>query len=438
MNKILIISDYFAPDNEIGAIRLTKISKYLSLSGFSVDVLKRGFSTRKEDILLKNDLKYINKIFEVNNSGFFRVLYKKLYTQNIDNRYNENEKKKTIIKSLKKVFILRQVKLFIFYVIGFLIDINYKNNAVKKTKINFTAYDLFLSSYGPLSNHSIGLFLKKKFKNVLWIADFRDPIRNDVYPDIIKYFFGLYEKKIINYADIITSVSPNFIYNPTHKLNVISNGYDLDDYNDHCDSLYGNDKFVFSYTGSLYNGKQDITVFFKILKELIEEKIIIEEDLEIIYAGKNANLFSDQYKNLLSDNIINNFGYVTRKESIDIQKKSNILILASWNEIDYQGHITGKLYEYLMSKKPILCIIEGTVPNSLLKEIISIAKIGCCYERANSQIDYFVLKEYIKNHYLIWKTKTNTDFLQNTEYINQFNYKNIVNQLINLIEKHIT
>lgn len=431
MKKLLIISDYFAPDNEIAAVRLTKIAKYLVLSGYIVDVLRRGNSGRKEDPLLKRDLIYFNKIYFNYNSGIFNFIYNKLFVIPVNNQkiISKRQKYKLLINKNNFFILLKNNILAILYE---LINYNYFKYFTSNLKIKFNEYSIVFSSYGPMSSHFIGDYIKKKSKNIFWIADFRDNVGNNSnIPLLIKYYRKYLEKRIVNKADMITIATSECCCRKSSKIHVIPNGYDIDDFV--MPNYNGkNKKFIISYTGTMYNGMCDLLIFFKIISELIDDGIISYNEIEIKYLGRDSDIFLRQAKIFSIDKIIKNYGFVSRTESLNVQNNSNALILMAWNSFENKGVLTGKLYEYFMAKKPILCFISGNKINSELKKMIMESKSGFCFEEANFNNDYNIMKNYIKEIIFSWK-KNKQIFYPDVEYIEKYNYKSIVNNILELI-----
>jgi len=430
LKKVLIISDYFSPDNEIAAIRLTKIGKYLALSGYTVDVLRRGASGRKEDILLKYDLQFFNQIYENVNNGINKYLYYFYHCRN--NNISSNILKK--MTNIKEIFFIKQIKILLYNFFSILINLNYYHNAINRKDIKIETYNYIISTFGPASNHLIGLNFKKKNKNIIWIADFRDTLRDNIFTFMFRMNKLYLENKIIKYANIITLVSYGCFSLKSSNIYIIPNGFDIDDYQLNNEKHSTNNKFIISYTGSIYSNKSDIRILFKIIKELLEENILNQSDFAVQYLGKNQIDFYNQASVYLRDEFIINSGFVTRNESLKKQKESDMLILASWNDKNEQGIITGKLYEYFVSNRPIICFISGNLPDSKLKEMIIKSNTGCCYEEANSKIDYEIMKNYIKQQYINRKEGKPLNYSPNSSYIDQFNYKNIVNNLVKIME----
>ena len=60
--RILIISYYFAPQNVIGAVRPTKLAKYLTRMGHEVTVISGGGLDGKTDPTLERDLQELKDV----------------------------------------------------------------------------------------------------------------------------------------------------------------------------------------------------------------------------------------------------------------------------------------------------------------------------------------------------------------------------------------
>jgi hypothetical protein len=163
MKRVLFVSYFFYPDNAIGAVRSTKILKYLSKShNFSCDVLTIENDAIK-DYFDANQVYYTNKFV-------IKTKSKNLGKISIQKKQNFSEFKKNSIKLKNIKSKLRKIKNFLNQYIIF-----YKSKKTIK-KMDIMCYDAIFSTYGPSVNHLIGRFVKKLHKNIIWIADFRDPV----------------------------------------------------------------------------------------------------------------------------------------------------------------------------------------------------------------------------------------------------------------------
>ena len=81
-----------------------------------------------------------------------------------------------------------------------------------------------------------------------------------------------------------------------------------------------------------------------------------KNDLQINFIG---DISDDVKVEIENHNLTENasfIGYVSHREAIEYQKKSQVLLLLIPNVEKSEGILTGKLFEYLTAKRPILAI----------------------------------------------------------------------------------
>jgi len=452
LKDIVIVSEFFAPNNRIAAVRSTKLAKHFKLAGnYNITVISKELEHNDViDTILRKDLKYVDKHITISYIGYIsklRNLISKLGIKitSIDELQVEKEKNGDInIINITKLFLWRKSLVFIskcLYALlcGLLLDAintkNYIHNSEKIIKSRINNCDMIFSTYGPFSSHIIGSQLKKRWPKAFWIADFRDPVVTPVTPPKHSKYFKLISKAIQT-ADIITGVTDMCIkgFEEKHrgKLYAMCNGFDRDDLQDI--GMAPLAKFTLTYAGLLYKGRSDLSVVFKAISELINEKYIDKNYIVINYAGRSEIDFMQQVEKYDLAEAVNVHGFIDRRRSLELQINSSLLLLASWNFNGYTDVITGKFLEYLMINKPIVCAITGNLANSKLKEIITEANNGIVWEEANDKVDYPVLKGYIVEQYERFINNKPPRFEPNMEYIEQYNYENIAQQFIDLIE----
>lgn len=421
--EILIIADWFSPENIIAAVRPTKLYKYWKKLGHKVTVLIRekfilmddniSDNINQDDIIRVNTETIINKIIgkgkknfgvkqnmpEVVKKGFKIKLRDKLVQINMRFRYKKfYSKSKRIIKRLDKQF------------------------------------DLIFSTHVPIVCHEIANYAKKMNPGAFWIADFRDPpIETEtVHASGKKKDINLAGKKCKN-ADLVTAVSrgclDELFLPKTFKSCVVTNGFDKEDFASIVKTK-DNSLFKISYTGALVFAGRKFSVFFKALSELITENKIDKSKLELHCVGWRSENFLVQAQEYNLDAVVR--GVVSKKDALSLQQSSQILLLASWNTSTRKGVLTGKLFEYMAAEKPVIALIEGDVPNSETKEIIERTQIGFCYERATD--NFQELKDYIYSLYKEWIGSGRLCYNANVAEVEKYNYKNIAEQMLQLVE----
>ncbi|WP_374055124.1 glycosyltransferase [Rossellomorea sp. FM04394] len=435
--KVLIVSRLFSPYNTIGAIRPTKLSKYLNQhENFEVDVITSKDDKYSIDSILEIDVKDIPNIYRISNSEKFnKVESILLNTNNIKNQTSRNVLK---VRKNNKNGILNWFKKFVKHALLIANEYDYYRQ-LKKHEINYAKYDIVVSTYSTLGNVLIANFIKKKGESVKWVADFRDPIYVDSIPFGFKRFMKLFLNKYLNNIDAITTVSEGtqenlFLQNYKKLVQVIPNGYDLEDIDSNIQKQKKFEKFTLTYTGQLYSGKRDLSILFKAIKELITEGVVNESDIMFSYAGNSYNDLFNQANKYDLTNIISDNGLIERKNALILQKRSHILVMATWNNSNSRGIVTGKFLEYMMINNPIISLVNGNLEGSKVKEIMNYCDLGITYESPNHDKDFNQLKEYLLRHYLMYK-QGEIIFSPNKREINRYNYKEITENFIHVFNE---
>jgi glycosyltransferase involved in cell wall biosynthesis len=413
MKKVLIITYYWPPSGGAGVQRWVKFIKYFSkynIKPFVITVDPKLASYPLTDSTFKNDIPedtnvYLTKTFEP------YTYYKKINKKEIPyagfaNESNPNFIQKTARFIRGNFFIPDARKGWNKFAYSKALEI------IKKEKI-----DTVITTSPPHSTQLIGLKLKKEL-NVKWIADLRDP-----WTDIYYYKSMLhtkwaklkdlrYEKKVLEYSDQIVVVS-NSIQKlmaaksekiKPSKINIIPNGYDSDDFK--IADAENDDSFTISYTGTITKEYPTESLF----------KALIDTNSKIYFTGQ-----ADELTKVNFNDTANFSNHVSHKDIIKVLLKSDLLILIIPEIKNNEGILTGKLFEYLGAKKPILCI--GPTNGDAAK-IIDDCKAG-------KSFDYSDLKgitEFIK------KCKKNT-FIVDNNSSNNYSREHLTMQLSNVIAK---
>lgn len=263
--------------------------------------------------------------------------------------------------------------------------------------------DTVITTGPPHSLHLIGLRLKERL-GVKWLADFRDPWTTIGYhkqlklTEASKQKHKTLEKQVLNKADqvIVTSflTKEEFQQITNKPIEVITNGYD----NEFVEAISLDSKFSIAHIGSLLS-KRNPEVLWEILSELVLENHNFAQDFQLTFVGAVSENVLQSIKKYNLSNYINNVGYVTHIESIKYQKKSQLLLLIEIDSNDTKCIIPGKLFEYIVSNRPILAM----GPNgSDVEKIIKETNTGnyFCYD------EYKSLKSIILTYYKAFQNKT--------------------------------
>jgi glycosyltransferase involved in cell wall biosynthesis len=107
-------------------------------------------------------------------------------------------------------------------------------------------------------------------------------------------------------------------------------------------------------------------------------------------------------------------------------KSSSMLLFFDFNNDNYKGILTGKLFEYLASGRPILSF--GIINDA--SKMIEKANAGVNVNETN-------LIEKLNYYYKLYEKDKTLGFKHNWEYINQFSRENQTKKLAKLIEEVI-
>ncbi|NCC98673.1 MAG: glycosyltransferase [Bacteroidia bacterium] len=369
--KILIITYYFPPSGGSGVQRWLKFVKYLpefNVEPIVLTVDEHYASYPQYDDSLMVDVAKDLRV-EKTKTREILSLYKKISpTKEVPYGGFSNEKKPNLFQKISR------------FVRGnfFLPDPRrgWNRYAYKKACeiIEQENIQTFITTSPPHSTQLIGLKLKKRFPAIKWIADLRDPwteiyYNKDLYQTkLARYINKHYEIQVLKTADKIITVSESCKsmfekkVDVKGKINVISNGYDEDDFSN-VETNKDNSNFVISYIGVL-SPQYEIDTFIAAVKQLSKT---IKQKLLIRFVGQVYQGSKDKLDNLGLK--IEYVDYVPHKTAVSYMLSSDILLLIIPNISDNKGILTGKLFEYIAAKQQIALVgpVNGDAANIINK-----------------------------------------------------------------------
>ncbi len=449
MKKILFVCNYFSPDATIAAIRTTKLVKYLKKSGYEVDFLACKNDSLSEDEILANDISSVEVTYAHNSKKFL----------NADKRWKkllEPIKKKKLADMSNRERVNPKTGHIEFYpyetAYPFLGSIEYISNikkqkdyfkSVKKWLETADAYDYLITSYGDAFSYYAGKYYHKLHPETKWVFDIRDAIyRYKFTPCYVSFIPKIMEKRVWKEADVITGISqgicdrvPEKYSSKVHKL---TNGYDISDRENIIpEALSGKEALTMTFTGSMYGGLQKLTPLFKAIRELINNGELEKDFIQYHFAGTESakNVFLIQLKEYDLENQMINHGKLDRKATLKLQCSSDVLLAPSYDfEINKGGVITGKFFEYMSAKRPMIVVVTGDIETSEIGQITRECNLGAVYEEAHHNTDYELLKAYVLK---ICQKKRITGEIPcelRIENVEQYDYRNITQELVKILQ----
>jgi glycosyltransferase involved in cell wall biosynthesis len=298
--------------------------------------------------------------------------------------------------------------------------------------------DLLFSTSLPFTSHIIANTISKK-TGIPWIADFRDLWSDSHYDDnstLRKKMDRLIETKVINNADALTTVSEPLkqqLLRRHSKFNdkvfVIYNGYDPDDYSPPKTEYSAH--FNITFTGRMYDidfqkkGRTPELLFHALAQLNKEKRIDLAKVMVNIYGEYPSDLYELIHKYQLQDSV-KCLGSVPFRESFTAQQHATILLLLNWDDSDYKGVVTGKIFEYLGARNPILAI---PFPNRSVDAILNKTKAGITITDLHS------LKSQVSLWYQQYIDKGEVTYTGITREIERFSRKKATDDLSRIFEE---
>ena len=397
--KVLIITYYWPPAGGPGVQRWLKFVKYLP--AFNVQpivyipenptypITDFGLikDVSKDVIILKN------KIVEPYQIASF---FSKNKTKKISFGIIPNQKKQSLL-----VRFLLWIRGNIFIPDARFLWINPSVRYLKKY-IQENQIETIITSGPPHSLHLIGLKLQKQLP-IKWIADFRDPWTTIGYHKELKLskFAQKKHKKlehlVLNCANeiIVTSKTTKVEFQQiTQKpITVITNGFDTE----LLEKQPLDFKFSLAHIGSFLS-ERNPKILWESLTELCIEVENFKTDLQIKLIGAVSDTVLKTISEYNLSKYVTNLGYVSHEDAITHQRKSQVLLLIEIDSPETKSIIPGKLFEYMVSERPILALGPK---NSDFAEIINQTRTGTFFEYSQKQL----LKSKILEYYNLYKAK---------------------------------
>jgi len=426
--KLLIITYYWPPAGGPGVQRWLKFVKYLP--DFNIQpivyipenptypIIDNGLESEVSEnaIILKN------KIFEPYGlaSFFGKSKTRKISSGIIPNQKKQSFLEKTLLWVRGNIFIPDARFLWVKP------SVKYLSKYIRENNI-----DTIVTSGPPHSLHLIGLQLKKDL-GVKWFADFRDPWTTIGYHKALKLSSSAEKKHKALEREVLTSADTIIVTSKTTKtefeaitskpIEVITNGYDVEKIS----KQPLDDKFTLAHIGSFLS-ERNPRILWKALKELTKENAAFRNDFQLKLIGAVSQEVLDTITEFKLNNYVLNLGYVSHQEAVEHQKKSQVLLLIEIDSEDTKSIIPGKLFEYMVSERPIVAIGPE---DSDFAEIITSTNTGVFFTYDEKEKLKTLLLKYYQEY-------QNQNLKVHAVGLQQFSRKSLTEKLAKLITPNL-
>ena len=366
MKRVLIITYYWPPSGGSGVQRWLKMSKYLPEYGWQpVIYTPEDGEYPVEDPSLEKDVPPEAEVIKRPIVEPY-TMYKKFLGIRKDEKVKagfikedgkkKNWKERLAIRVRGNFFIPDARRWWIKPSVRFL-----------KEYLQEHPVDAIISTGPPHSMHLIAMKLQSSL-NIPWIADFRDPWTE------IEYYDDLHltrradrkqhklEHEVLTKADKVVTVTPDWgrrlgrIGN--RNVRVIYNGFDDDDQiAQNTEIKKDGSTFSITYIGVLMEVRNPVKLW-QAFGELVKEDDAFAKALKVNLVGQIDN----SVKNCIAESGLTEqvsvSPYVPHDQVDAINRNSSVLLLTLNPDSKplAKGLVPAKLFEYLASGRPILCI----------------------------------------------------------------------------------
>lgn len=361
----LIVSYHFRPSNAVGARRPTALKSFLEANGAHVSVI-RGVDASLEEPEVADNIRQI-AFPKKRVSWMWQALKarrrKKSHAASVASLGQAARRERDI------AWIRDIIRAWNSHLDGdklWLTRFAWKLRSLPKS----TRYSAVIASGPPQASYVAGLMAARRF-NVPLVLDFRDPwfLHRDfprgVHP--AHTYFGRREDRLaqecIDRASLLVAASPGTAEHLTRTyttgekpITIVRNGYDDESIIQSAPPL---GKLEMIYAGTLYY-KRNPFPFLEALREMVASVNIDRDKVRFRLVGNceswDGLSLSAWINDKNLDDVVSVEGFMPHAELSALIEASNVLVNFSQGQ---PLQIPAKSYEYLASKRDVLCIAES-------------------------------------------------------------------------------
>ncbi|MBL7914066.1 MAG: glycosyltransferase family 4 protein [Bacteroidia bacterium] len=426
--KVLIITYYWPPAGGAGVQRWLKFVKYLPQFGWNPIIYtpENGEMPVIDHSLLKD----IPKDITILKTPIWEPYewYKKFVgagkSEKINTGFLTEKKKPGFAEKIAvwirgNLFIPDARRYWIKPSVKFLLDY-LKSNPV----------DVIVSTGPPHSMHMIALKVTQQ-TGIKWVADFRDPWTNiDYYKDLMlsasaDKLHHQMEKDVVTKADEVivvgNTMKQEFESQFNRKIHVITNGFDTTDFP--VQQISATKDFVIAHVGTLVRTRNPLALW-EAINSLGNNKDELKQHLRLRLTGKVDISVKKAIADHDLEDVTDYVDYLSHDKVVLEQMNATILLLVLNDTPNSKGILTGKLFEYMASGRPILAIgpVDGDAA-TILKE----SGAGVCFDFK----DVNGIKNYLTEMYTMYMSGT---LNRNNKSVDKWSRLELTRQLSSLLD----
>lgn len=448
MKSVLIISYFFPPMGGVGVQRVLKFVKYLPSFGWQPTVLTlKNPDSAIFDRELAEQIPVQTPIIRTHAIEPSKLHHRlvSLVNKLRDSRKTRKPAGKIEFDNTPRDRLDTRINNFLFIPDNRIGWLPFASLAMLLRKYRGQKFDVILSTSPPFSVNLVGLVAKLIFRSP-WVVDLRDTwtLHPHTKPPtkIHLEISRCLEHRVMKFADRILNVSEPQSENlrkiypdiAGDKFEVIPNGYDSEDFRTN-DGLEPNKGFSLGHVGTLrMHSGRTAYYFLKALTDLKKEAPEKVKDMSVFLVGsmdRPNKEFVDRITHEFDlQDTIHRVDFVSHRQAINFIRSFSVpvflIVRSTKGGGSTRGSISGKLYEYLATGKPILALTEKDSVRDFIK------KSGCAIVADHNDIK--AIKEKILDCYDRFKEgrlKTEPDW----DFISRFERKKLTKELAAILKQ---
>lgn len=434
MRKVLMIAHAFPPIGGIGALRTVKLAKYLPAFGWQPVILTVAHSDSfMQDASLLAELPpelpiYRARSWEPINAARVKQTTERLVSSGLQRRSSFKQK---LLAGLKPLYFALRIP-----------DdkVGWLPFAVQRGKqiLREIAPDVIWATAPPYTALLIGAALKRA-SGKPFVADYRDEWSSMQYQDyptnpLTTFLNVQLERRTLRQCDYLVTANPGMAAN-LRRARLLSNdipqseilnGFDEVDYVID-GSLARDERFTIVYTGTLYGERRSPKYFLQGVARWLSAVPAARKQLRICFVGTHSEQHRQLVEELNLNHVVEFVGMTPHKEAIQYQLLADLLLLIVGNGPGSQVVMTGKLFEYLGARRPILALAPLDGPAAAL---IAQTNTG----RSIDSEDIAGIAHALGEIWDAWQEKRFV-YRANTQLVNQYSRRSAAQQLADILNK---
>ena len=365
--RVLIVSNKIPPDVSIGAQRVTSFARHLSSFGWEVALLGPSGDWRAK---VSRDHAWI--VFQTPGIDVGTALRSLTSYKLRGGGVSRHEWRTGRSSGQLTAFVKRAVSwmydniltfpdpLWSWWLLG--------RRGASRCAAEF-APDVLLSSHGPPSAHLLTSHLSRQLQ-IPWVADYRDlwtgnpqEYRSRGAQAVAAHL----ERRCLRHAKACVTVSSPLAEQlsafTSAPVTVVENGWEPDEF---MAPSRASERFTLLHAGTLYPQTRNPEPILAAVSRLIERGHIQYGEICLKFFGPPSLVLEECARKYQLERVIE-IRQVSRDQAIQAMRDADVLLLLEWADLRGAGALTGKLFEYLGARRPILAWCH---PLSAINEVI--------------------------------------------------------------------